>query len=79
MTGAVRRTGGSVRSVHTKIELAVVITCWAAGGTPGITTVRYAFAIGPLVLLFPSHLTVRPSGKSLSGAPSAKRRHGDSR
>jgi uncharacterized membrane protein YczE len=51
MTGLVRRTGGSVRLVRTSIEVAVVLTGWALGGTLGIGTVLYAIAIGPLVQL----------------------------
>jgi uncharacterized membrane protein YczE len=51
MTGLVRRTGGSVRLVRTSIEVAVVLTGWALGGTLGVGTVLYAVAIGPLVQL----------------------------
>ena len=64
MTGLVRRTGGSVRLVRTSIEVAVVLTGWALGGTLGIGTVLYAIAIGPLVqLLLPwvSLTVVRPA------------------
>jgi uncharacterized membrane protein YczE len=51
MTGLVRRTGGSVRLVRTSIEVGVVLTGWALGGTLGLGTVLYAVAIGPLVQL----------------------------
>lgn len=55
MIGLVRRTGGSVRLVRTTIEIAVVATGWALGGSLGVSTVLYALAIGPLVqLLLPS-------------------------
>ena len=67
MTGLVRRTGGSVRLVRTSIEVAVVLTGWALGGTLGIGTVLYAIAIGPLVqLLLPwvSLTAVRPAPAS---------------
>jgi len=67
MTGLVRRTGGSVRLVRTSIEVAVVLTGWALGGTLGIGTVLYAVAIGPLVqLLLPwvSLTAVRPAPAS---------------
>jgi uncharacterized membrane protein YczE len=64
MTGLVRRTGGSVRLVRTTIEIAVVLTGWALGGTLGIATVLYALTIGPLVQLFLPHLTVHPNGSS---------------
>jgi uncharacterized membrane protein YczE len=63
MTGLVRRTGGSVRLVRTSIEVAVVLTGWALGGTLGIGTVLYAVAIGPLVqVLLPWVSVTRPTG-----------------
>jgi len=52
MTGLHRRTGRSIRLVRTAIELAVVATGFALGGTVGIGTVLYAVAIGPLAQLF---------------------------
>ena len=51
MTGLVKRTGRSVRSVRTCIELAVVAIGWALGGTLGLGTALYAIAIGPMVHL----------------------------
>ena len=62
MTGLVRRTGESVRLVRTVIEVAVVATGWAFGGTLGITTVLYTLAIGPLVQIFLPRLTVPAIG-----------------
>ena len=59
MTGLVRRTGGSVRVVRTGIEVAVVLTGWALGGTLGVVTVVYALAVGPLVHVLLPPLTVR--------------------
>ncbi len=52
MTGLHRRTGRSIRLVRTAIELAVVATGFALGGTVGVGTVLYAVAIGPLAQLF---------------------------
>jgi uncharacterized membrane protein YczE len=49
MTGLVRRTGRSVRLVRTTLELLVLATGWAIGGTVGLGTVLYALAIGPIV------------------------------
>ncbi|WP_372595399.1 YitT family protein [Actinotalea sp.] len=49
MTGLVRRTGRSVRLVRSAIEVTVVLSGWALGGTAGLATVLYALAIGPLV------------------------------
>ncbi|HZI98083.1 MAG TPA: hypothetical protein VFD41_11235 [Actinomycetales bacterium] len=67
MTGLVRRTGGSVRLVRTAIEVAVVLTGWLLGGTLGVATVVYVFAIGPLVQLFLPRFTVA-SGQAPSAA-----------
>ncbi|MGW0835133.1 membrane protein YczE [Streptomyces prunicolor] len=52
MTGLHRRTGGSIRLIRTAIEVAVVATGFALGGTVGIGTLLYALAIGPLAQLF---------------------------
>jgi uncharacterized membrane protein YczE len=51
MTGLVHRTGRSVRLVRTSIEVLVVVTGWALGGTLGLGTLLYAVAVGPLVQL----------------------------
>jgi uncharacterized membrane protein YczE len=59
MTGLVRRTGGSVGVVRTAIEVTVVLTGWALGGTLGVMTVVYAVVVGPLVHLLLPRLTVR--------------------
>jgi uncharacterized membrane protein YczE len=48
MTGLVRRTGRSVRTVRTVIEVTVLMTGWLLGGTVGVGTLLYAFAIGPI-------------------------------
>jgi uncharacterized membrane protein YczE len=64
MTGLVRRTGGSLRLVRTVIEITVVATGWALGGTLGIATVLYALTIGPLIQLFLPHLIVPAVGGS---------------
>lgn len=52
MTGLHERTGMSVRTARTLVELCVLAAGWALGGTIGICTVVYAFAIGPLTQLF---------------------------
>lgn len=52
MTGLVASTGRSVRLVRTAIEATVLTAGWLLGGTVGVGTVVYAFAIGPLVQLF---------------------------
>ncbi|MEU6252808.1 hypothetical protein [Streptomyces sp. NPDC047043] len=52
MTGLHRRTGRSIRLMRTAVEVAVVATGFALGGTVGIGTVLYAVSIGPLAQLF---------------------------
>ncbi|MFJ5731080.1 membrane protein YczE [Streptomyces paradoxus] len=52
MTGLHQLTGVSIRLVRTGIELTVVATGFALGGTVGIGTLLYALAIGPLAQLF---------------------------
>lgn len=52
MTGLHRLTGRSIRLMRTAIEVVVVATGFALGGTVGIGTLLYALAIGPLAQLF---------------------------
>ncbi|MFF1359270.1 YitT family protein [Streptomyces sp. NPDC058297] len=52
MTGLHRRTGRSIRLARTTIEIAVVATGFALGGTIGVGTVLYAVSIGPLAQVF---------------------------
>jgi len=61
MTGLVKRTGWSIRLVRTGIELSVLAIGWLLGGTVGVGTVLYAFAIGPIVQAFLPSFTVRDS------------------
>lgn len=51
MTGIARRTG-SIRTVRTAIEVAVLLIGIALGGTFGLGTILYAVAIGPLAQIF---------------------------
>ena len=51
MTGLAGR-GHSIRVVRTGIEVTVLATGWALGGTVGVGTVLYAISIGPLAHLF---------------------------
>ncbi|MFE2069438.1 YitT family protein [Streptomyces sp. NPDC059467] len=65
MTGLHRRTGRSIRLIRTAIEVAVVVTGFALGGTIGVGTLLYAVAIGPLAQLFLRVFAVRTaSGRS---------------
>ncbi|MBT2492201.1 hypothetical protein J7E96_27550 [Streptomyces sp. ISL-96] len=52
MTGLNRVTGRSIRLVRTTLEVAVVATGFALGGSLGAGTVVYALAIGPLAQFF---------------------------
>ncbi|MFV8127282.1 YczE/YyaS/YitT family protein [Streptomyces syringium] len=52
MTGLHRRTGRSVRLVRTCIEVVVLATGFALGGSVGAGTVLYAVGIGPLSQFF---------------------------
>lgn len=65
MTGLHRRTGRSIRLIRTAVEIAVVATGFALGGTVGVGTVLYALSIGPLAQLFLRVFAVVPaSGRS---------------
>ncbi|MFE9441780.1 YitT family protein [Streptomyces sp. NPDC006602] len=58
MTGLHRRTGRSIRLMRTAVEVTVVVTGFALGGTIGIGTVLYAVSIGPLAQFFLRMLAV---------------------
>ncbi len=58
MTGICARTGRSVRLIRTAIEISVLLTGVALGGSFGVGTVAYALSIGPLVQFFLPRLTV---------------------
>jgi uncharacterized membrane protein YczE len=60
MTGLVRRTGRSVRLVRTCIEVTVLVAGFLLGGTVGVGTLLYAFAIGPIAHALLPVLTVAP-------------------
>ena len=58
MTGIAARGRYSVRLVRTAIEVSALVVGWLLGGSVGIGTLVFAFAIGPLVQLFLPRLTV---------------------
>lgn len=60
MTGLAQRTGWSIRSCRTLIEVTVAAAGWLLGGTLGIGTVAEAFLIGPLIQWLIPLFTVRP-------------------
>ncbi|MET7693648.1 hypothetical protein ABZT06_37745 [Streptomyces sp. NPDC005483] len=61
MTGLHRRTGRSIRLMRTAVEVAVVVTGFALGGTIGVGTVLYAVSIGPLAQVFLRVFAVPPA------------------
>lgn len=71
MTGLARRTGWSVRTSRTGIEIVVLGTGWLLGGSVGVGTVVYALAIGPLVQLLLPRFTVPETRKARAGAGGA--------
>jgi uncharacterized membrane protein YczE len=70
MTGLHRRTGWSIRTVRTGLEVAVVVIGWVLGGLVGIGTVVYALAIGPLVQLMLPACIVELDDGALEDGPS---------
>lgn len=58
MTGIATRTGKSIRSVRTVIELVVLSAGWALGGPVGTGTVLYALSIGPLSHVAIAHFSL---------------------
>ncbi|MFF9048524.1 YitT family protein [Streptomyces parvulus] len=75
MTGLNRRTGLSVRLVRTAVEVTVVATGFALGGTVGVGTLLYALSIGPLAQVFLRVFAVRPapSGSTVVAAGEPRR------
>ncbi|MFG2678609.1 YitT family protein [Streptomyces sp. NPDC048392] len=61
MTGLNQRTGLSVRLVRTAVEITVVVTGFALGGTVGPGTLLYAVSIGPLAQVFLRAFAVPPA------------------
>ncbi|MET7290239.1 hypothetical protein [Streptomyces sp. NPDC005573] len=73
MTGLHRRTGRSIRLIRTTLELLVVASGFALGGSIGAGTLLYALCIGPLAQLFLRVFAVRTTSKGSTvvagGAP----------
>ncbi|MEU9667993.1 hypothetical protein AB0E25_20815 [Streptomyces bobili] len=61
MTGLHRRTGRSIRLMRTAVEITIVATGFALGGTIGVGTLLYALSIGPLAQLFLRVFAVPPA------------------
>ncbi|PCG81788.1 hypothetical protein CIB93_33500 [Streptomyces sp. WZ.A104] len=70
MTGLHQVTGRSIRLVRTAIEVAVVVTGFALGGSLGAGTVLYALAIGPSAQFFLRMFALpAPAGSGPVAAP----------
>ncbi|GAA1974498.1 hypothetical protein [Catenulispora subtropica] len=52
MTGTAARTGRSIRSIRTTMELCVLAAGWLLGGGVGVGTVMYSLAVGPITQFF---------------------------
>lgn len=67
MTG-IAALGPPIWSARLVIELSVLVAGWILGGTVGIGTVVFAFAIGPLVQFFLHHLSldIEPAAAALA-------------
>lgn len=59
MTGLARRTGWSIRTIRTLIEVTVLIVGVLLGGVVGVGTLVFAFGVGPLTQFFLRYLVVR--------------------
>jgi uncharacterized membrane protein YczE len=64
MTGLNRRFGWSIRRARTVVEAGALVAGFALGGTVGVGTVIFAFAIGPMV-----QVTLRWFGFRTAGMP----------
>ncbi|GAA3369087.1 membrane protein [Streptomyces sannanensis] len=76
MTGLHRVSGRSIRLIRTGIEVTVVATGFALGGTVGVGTIAYALAIGPLAQIFLRFFAI-PEDGGRRGAPHAPEAHID--
>ncbi len=68
MTGIHARTGWSIRSIRTSIEVTVLTLGWLMGGAFGIGTVLYALVIGPLIQFFLPWFKITAAKKPLPAA-----------
>jgi uncharacterized membrane protein YczE len=63
MTGIHARTGWSVRTIRTCIEVTVLVIGYLLGGSVGVGTLVYALAIGPLIQLCLPWFRVQPASR----------------
>lgn len=71
LTTGIAARGYPIRRVRTTIELAVLATGFALGGTVGVGTVAYALLIGPLMHVTVPALAIRPRRTALVEAAEA--------
>lgn len=69
MTGASTATGRSIRLIRTLIEITVLAVGWLLGGTPGVGTVFYALAVGPITQFFLSRFAYSRTAERVGEAP----------
>ena len=72
MTGTSAMTGRSIRLVRTLIEITVLAVGWLLGGSVGVGTLLYAFAIGPITQWFMPQFAYRPRDDYRSRHPPAR-------
>ncbi|WP_051277346.1 YitT family protein [Marmoricola sp. URHB0036] len=78
MTGLHRRTGLSIRTVRTGLEVGVVAIGWLLGGVVGIGTVLYALAIGPLVqVMLPRCIVELPTEAPVARRDTTDKNHAE--
>lgn len=70
MTGLALRSGRSIGSTRTAIELTVLAIGWSLGGPVGIGTVLYALLIGPLAQFFIHRLSLERAEAPSTNEPS---------
>lgn len=69
LTTGIAARGHSIRVVRTTIELAVLVSGFALGGTVGIGTLLYALAIGPISHVTIPALTIRAQRSPAAATP----------
>lgn len=71
LTTGIAARGHSIRVVRTAIEVSVLATGYALGGTVGVGTLLYALAIGPISHVTIPALAIDPPGDLPEPAPVA--------
>ncbi|MBO9718165.1 MAG: hypothetical protein J7507_15525 [Pseudoxanthomonas sp.] len=77
MTGLARRTGWSLRTVRTGIEVTVLVVGVLLGGPLGLGTLLFAFGVGPLTQFFLRWLVVPLEAPPRGAVPDCEARGGE--